>query len=139
MKILVLNCGSSSIKYQLFEMNKTEVLAKGIVDKIGMKGSQIKHTKQNEDKVIFNGEIIDHQVGIEYVLGIIISEKHGCINNIEEIEAVGHRVVHGAEKFKISALITDEVVKEMEACIPLAPLHNPPNLKGIYAMQPSPS
>ena len=135
MKILVLNCGSSSIKYQLFEITKSEVMAKGVVDKIGMKGSHVKHIKQNGEKVIFKGEIIDHQIGIEYLLGIIKSEKHGCIKEIDEINAVGHRVVHGAEKFKESRLINDEVIAEIEECIPLAPLHNPHNLKGIYAMK----
>ncbi len=135
MNILVLNCGSSSIKYQLIDMKKTTVLAKGLVDKVGMKGSQIKHTKQNNEKVIFEGEIIDHQIGIEYLLGVLKSEKHGCIKELEEINAVGHRIVHGGENFNKSALLTEEVIKGVEACISLAPLHNPPNLKGIYAMQ----
>jgi len=135
MNILVLNCGSSSIKYQLIDMKETTVLAKGLVDKVGMRGSQIKHTKQNNDKVVFEGEIIDHQVGIEYVLGILKSEKHGCIKELDEINAVGHRVVHGAEEFNKSVLLTDDVIKGVESCISLAPLHNPPNLKGIYAMK----
>lgn len=135
MNILVLNCGSSSIKYQLIDMTETQVLAKGVVDKVGMKGSVIKHTRQDNQKVVFEGEIIDHQVGIEYVLGILKSEKHGCIKNLEEINAVGHRVVHGGEAFNSSVLITDEVINEMVNCVSLAPLHNPPNLKGIYAMQ----
>ncbi len=135
MKVLVLNCGSSSIKYQFYDMTTTKVLAKGLVEKIGIKGSQIKHTKENNQQVIFKGDIIDHQIGIEYVLGILKSEKHGCIKSIDEIEAVGHRVVHGGEKFKDSILITDEVIKEIESCVELAPLHNPPNLKGIYAIK----
>ena len=116
-------------------MTDTSVLAKGLVDKVGMKGSILKHEKENGEKVTFEGEIIDHQAGIEYVLGVLISEKHGCIKNLNEINAVGHRVVHGAEKFKSSVLITPDVVAKMEDCINLAPLHNPPNLKGIYAMQ----
>ncbi|MFN8206390.1 MAG: acetate kinase [Bacteroidales bacterium] len=135
MKILVLNCGSSSIKFQLFEMTNEEVIAKGIVEKVGLKGSFLKLEKKNGEKVLFEGEIIDHQTGIEYVLGVLTSKKHGCIKSIEEIEAVGHRVVHGGEKFNSSVLITDEMIQEMEKCIELAPLHNPPNLKGIYAMQ----
>ncbi len=135
MKILVLNCGSSSIKYQLFDMTDTSVLAKGLVDKVGMKGSILKHEKANGEKIVLEGEIIDHQAGIEYVLGVLISPNHGCIKDLYEINAVGHRVVHGAEKFKSSVLITPEVVAKMEECINLAPLHNPPNLKGIYAMQ----
>ncbi len=135
MKILVLNCGSSSIKYQLFNMTTSEVLAQGLVDKIGMKGSVMKHKKQSGEKIEFTGEILDHQAGIEYVLGVMISEKHGCIKGLQEINAVGHRVVHGAEKFNSSVMIDEEVVQKMEECINLAPLHNPPNLKGIYAMQ----
>lgn len=135
MKILVLNCGSSSIKYQFFDMTSTEVLAKGIAEKVGMKGSLLKHEKQDGTKIHFEGEIIDHQIGIEYILGVLSSEKHGCITKLEEIDAVGHRVVHGAEEFNSSVFITDAVVKKMEECIGLAPLHNPPNLKGIYAMQ----
>lgn len=135
MKILVLNCGSSSIKFQLFDMGTKDVLSKGLVEKIGLKGSILKLEKENGEKVKFEGEILDHQSGIEYVLGVLTSHKHGCIKNLEEIDAVGHRVVHGGEKFNSSVLITDEVIKEMEDCIDLAPLHNPPNLKGIYAMQ----
>ena len=134
MKILVLNCGSSSIKYQLFDMTSTEVMAKGIVEKIGLKGSFIKHNKSDGDKVKFEGEILDHASGIEYVLGILTSQKHGCIKNLDEIQAVGHRVAHGGELFKTSAFITDEVYHEIEKCIELAPLHNPANLKGIAAM-----
>ena len=135
MKIIVLNCGSSSIKYQLFDMTTTEVLAKGVAEKIGLHGSFIKHERLDGTKVKIEGEILDHQAGIEYILGILKSEKYGSIKNFNEIDAVGHRVVHGAEAFKGSEYITDEVVKKMEECIDLAPLHNPPNLKGIYAMQ----
>ncbi len=134
MKILVLNCGSSSIKYQLFEMTGQEVLAKGVIEKIGLKGSFMKHTKGNGEKVIFEGEILDHKGGIEYVLGVLTSAKHGCLKSLDELDAVGHRVVHGGERFNSSVFITNEVVEQMEKCIDLAPLHNPPNLKGIYAM-----
>lgn len=135
MKIIVLNCGSSSIKYQLFEMDTKEVLAKGVVEKIGLHGSFIKHERNDGDKLRLEGDILDHQTGIEYILGILISSKHGSLKSFEEIDAVGHRVVHGGEKFNTSVLITNEVIKEMEECIELAPLHNPPNLKGIEAMQ----
>lgn len=134
MKILVLNCGSSSIKYQLFEMNDQSILAKGTMEKIGLKGSFLKIEKPNGDKVVFEGEIIDHQAGIEYILGVISSEKHGCIANLDEINAVGHRVVHGGEFFNGSVLITDAVIKAIEQTIELAPLHNPPNLRGIQAV-----
>ena len=134
MKILVLNCGSSSIKFQFFEMTSQTVLSKGIVDKVGLKGSHLKLTKHNGEQVIFEGEIIDHKSGIEYVLGVLTSKKHGCITNLSEITAVGHRVVHGGEMFSSSVLISNEVVTQMEKCIDLAPLHNPPNLKGIEAI-----
>jgi len=135
MKVLVLNSGSSSIKYQFFNMTSHEVIASGLVDKIGLKGSLIKHKRNDGQDVIFEGDILDHQSGIEFVLGIMVSEKHGCIKTLQEIEAVGHRVVHGAEHFNSSVLITDEVINVMEKCVDLAPLHNPPNLKGIYAMK----
>ena len=135
MNIIVLNCGSSSIKYQLFNMPTKEVIAKGIVEKIGLKGSFIKYTKAGEEAVKLEGEILDHQQGIEYLLGILTSEKYGCIKSIHEIDAVGHRVVHGAEEFSGSVLITKEVINALEVSSELAPLHNPPNLKGIYAMQ----
>lgn len=135
MKILVLNCGSSSIKFQLFEMTTESVLSRGIVEKVGLKGSFLKLEKENGQKVMFEGEILDHQTGIEYVLGVLTSRKHGCLKSLDEIDAIGHRVVHGKEKFKSSVLITDEVIQELERCVDIAPLHNPPNLKGIYAMQ----
>ncbi|MDR1865355.1 MAG: acetate kinase [Bacteroidales bacterium] len=134
MKIIVINCGSSSIKYQLFDMTGPSIMAKGVVEKIGLNGSFIKH-ESNGKKVTLEGEIIDHQSGIEYMLGILISREHGCIEDFREIDAVGHRVVHGGEKFKSSVLITDEVIAMLEESIRLAPLHNPPNLSGIYAMR----
>ncbi len=134
MKILVLNCGSSSIKFQLFEMSNQTVLAKGLVEKIGLNGSCLKLTKENGDQVVFEGEILDHKIGIEYVLGVLSSKKHGCLSSLSEISAVGHRVVHGGEMFNSSVLITNEVIAALEKCIDLAPLHNPPNLKGIEAI-----
>ena len=135
MKVLVLNCGSSSIKYQLFNMANNTVLAKGLVDKIGMNGASLTNSREDGDEVRLEGEIIDHQSGIEYVLGVITSKEHGSIEKLEEIAAVGHRVVHGAEKFNSSVFITEDVINQMENCVELAPLHNPPNLKGIYAMK----
>lgn len=135
MKILVLNCGSSSIKYQLFDMTSKTVMAKGIAENVGMKGSCIKHKNQAGEKVKLEGEILDHEIGIEYILGVLTSDRHGCIKSLKEIDAVGHRVVHGGEEFNSSVLITDEVVAAMEKCIDLAPLHNPPNLKGISAIK----
>ena len=136
MKILILNCGSSSIKYQLFDMGNGEVLlTKGIVEKIGLLGSFIKNSRSDGDEVKLVGDIFDHQQGIEYVLGVLTSKKHGCIESIEELKAVGHRVVHGGEAFNGSVFISDEVIQTMEECVDLAPLHNPPNLKGIYAIK----
>ncbi|MCF8370663.1 MAG: acetate kinase [Bacteroidales bacterium] len=135
MKILVLNCGSSSIKYQLFNMVSTEVLAKGIVEKIGLKGSFLKLEKTNGDKVMLEGEILDHQTGIEYLLGVLISKNHGCISSLNEIQAVGHRVAHGGEKFEKSEFITKEVKAEINWLCQLAPLHNPAHIKGIEAME----
>ncbi len=135
MKIIVINCGSSSIKYQLFDLATREVLARGQVEKIGLHGSFIKHERNDGDQVKLQGEIVDHQAGIEYMLGILTSKRRGSLKNFEEIDAVGHRVVHGGEKFHDSMLITQEVIEGVEACIDLAPLHNPPNLKGIYAIQ----
>lgn len=135
MKILVLNCGSSSIKYKLFDMESKDVLAQGVVEKIGLKGSFLKFPLPNGDKVVLEGEILEHQAGIEYILGVLTSQKYGCISSLSEIDAVGHRVVHGGEEFNSSVFITDEVIKKMEECIELAPLHNPPNLAGIYAVK----
>ncbi|MDR1654117.1 MAG: acetate kinase [Prevotellaceae bacterium] len=134
MKILVLNCGSSSVKYKLFEMSSCAVLGSGCAEKIGMKGSFLKHSKPNGDKVMLEGEILEQRVAIEYILGVLISPNHGCIDSLEEINAVGHRIVHGGEKFNKSVLITDDVVGKIEECIEIAPLHNPPNLAGIQAI-----
>lgn len=135
MKILVLNCGSSSIKYKLFDMESNEVVAQGGIEKIGLKGSFLKFPLPNGDKVVLEGEILEHQAGIEYILGVLTSKKYGVIKSLDEIDAVGHRVVHGGEVFNTSVLINDEVIKKMEECIELAPLHNPPNLAGVYAVK----
>lgn len=135
MKVLVLNCGSSSIKYQLFDMDTRTVITKGGIEKLAMKGSFLKHVRQDGQVVLFEGEIIDHKIGIEYILGVLTSPKHGCLSSLNEIDAVGHRVVHGGEKFSSSVFITDEVKAVLEEMTVLAPLHNPPNLKGIYAME----
>jgi acetate kinase len=134
MKIIVLNCGSSSIKYQLFEMPSAEVVAKGLVDKIGLKGASIKHNMANGDVLKLEGEILDHQAGIEFVLGILTHKEYGCVKDLNEIGAVGHRVVHAGEKYNGSVAITKEVIEALVECIDLAPLHNPPNLEGIYAI-----
>ena len=135
MKILVLNCGSSSIKFNFYDMKTVQVLSKGTVEKVGMKGSFLIYTKSNGEKVRFEGEILDHKIGIEYILGILISEKHGCIKSLEEINAAGHRVVHGGEFFSGSVLLDDKVERTVEECNDLAPLHNPANLQGIRALK----
>ncbi|MDA3853777.1 MAG: acetate kinase [Bacteroidales bacterium] len=134
MKILVLNCGSSSIKYKFLNLDTVETLASGAMEKVGMKGSFLKHEKADGEKITLEGEVLDHQVGIEFILGVLLSEKHGCLKTLSDIDAVGHRVVHGGEEFKGSVLIDAAVIAQMEKCIDLAPLHNPPNLKGIYAI-----
>lgn len=134
MKILVLNCGSSSVKYKLLDLTRNEELGTGGVEKIGMKGSFLKHTRPDGQKVVLKGEILEHQTAVEYILGILTSQKHGAIESLEEINAVGHRVVHGGERFNESVLIDDEVIQKIVECIDIAPLHNPPNLAGIYAI-----
>ena len=134
MKILVLNCGSSSIKYKLFDMESKEVVGQGAIEKIGLKGSFLKFPFKN-DKVVLEGEILEHKSGIEYILGVLTSEKYGCIKSLSEIDAVGHRVVHGGEKFNKSVLIKDDVMAKVVECIDIAPLHNPPNLAGINAVK----
>lgn len=131
MKILVLNCGSSSIKYKLFNLEKEKVLVNGIIEKIGLKHSQLKHERHGSEKLKISIDIKDHQAGIEKILALLIDKEYGCLLNLNEIKAVGHRVVHGGEEFNSSVLITDEVINKMEECIDLAPLHNPPNLTGI--------
>ncbi len=135
MKILVLNCGSSSIKYQLIDMKSAVVLTKGIVEKIGLKGSFLKNERFDGDKVKLDGEILDHQSGIEYILGLLISKRRGVLKGLNEIDAIGHRVVHGGETFQGSCYLDDLTIKGIEDCSDLAPLHNPANLKGIYAMK----
>lgn len=116
-------------------MESKTVIAQGGIEKIGLKGSFLKFPLPNGDKVILEGEILEHQSGIEYILGVLTSEKYGCIKSLDEIDAVGHRVVHGGEIFNKSALVTDEMIAKVVECIDLAPLHNPPNLAGIYAVK----
>lgn len=135
MKILVLNCGSSSVKYKLFDMESKCIIGQGGVEKLGMQGSFLKHTRPDGQKVILEGEILTHQIAVEYILGVLTSAKHGGIKTLEEIDAVGHRLVHGGETFNKSVLIDDEVIAKIEECIEIAPLHNPPNLAGINAIR----
>lgn len=134
MKIIVLNCGSSSIKYQLIEMPEEKVLARGLVEKIGLDGSRITHRRGENEQFVYDLPVPDHEVGMEKVLQILTDPGEGAVNSLEEIDAVGHRVVHGGEEFSGSVPITAEVVKALEKCVDLAPLHNPPNLEGIYTI-----
>lgn len=133
MKVLVLNCGSSSIKYQLINTETETALAKGLVERIGMAGAVLSHTRHDGESIKIAGEILDHQIAIEYVIAILLSPNHGVIKDVKEIDAAGHRVVHGGESFTGSVLINDEVIKVLQENIELAPLHNPPNIKGIHA------
>ena len=137
MKILVLNCGSSSIKYKLFDMDTRAVLAQGGVEKIGLPDSFLQVKLSNGEKVKIEQAMPEHTVGIQLILSTLIDEKIGCLQSLDEINAVGHRVVHGGEKFNQSVVITPEVKEMIIKCIELAPLHNPANLKGIEAIEQS--
>lgn len=134
MKVLVLNCGSSSIKYKLFDMDHKEVIAQGGIEKIGLKGSFLKLTLPDGGKKILEKDIPEHTVGVEFILNTLISPEYGAIKSLDEINAVGHRMVHGGEKFSESVLLTQEVLDAFTACNDLAPLHNPANLKGVNAI-----
>jgi acetate kinase len=135
MKALILNCGSSSIKYKLFDMESEAVIAQGGLERIGIAGSRLKLVDPNGEKVIIERDIAGHEEGISFILSVLKDEKLGCIKEYNEIDAIGHRVVHGGEKFASSVLIDDEVIAKVVECCELAPLHNPANLEGIYAMQ----
>ena len=135
MKILVLNCGSSSIKYKLFEMESKQVMAQGGVEKIGLPDSFLLVKLPTGEKVKIEKPMPEHTVGIQLILDTLVDEKIGCIKDLKEINAVGHRVVHGGEKFNQSVIITSEVKEMIIKCAELAPLHNPANLKGIDAIE----
>ena len=135
MKILVINTGSSSLKYQLIDMTDESVLAKGLCDRIGIDNSFVKHTKTGTDTVVIDKELINHKAAIKEVIRVLTDKKTGVIKDMSEISAVGHRVVHGGEKFHDSVVIDESVMKAIRDCIELAPLHNPPNITGIEACQ----
>ena len=135
MKVLVINAGSSSLKYQFFESSTATVLAKGSAERIGLDDSTIVHCRDGEDKVTIDVDLPDHKEAMEQVLALLTSQKHGVIHSMMEIDAVGHRVVHGGEKFSGSAIITPSVKSAIRVCFPLAPLHNPPNMTGIEACE----
>ncbi|MDY3265948.1 MAG: acetate kinase [Phocaeicola sp.] len=135
MKILVLNCGSSSIKYKLFEMTSKEVLAQGGIEKLGLEDSFLKITLPNGEKKILNKYIPEHTAGVQFIFDTLVNEEYGALKDLHEINAVGHRVLHGGTKFSGSVLINDDVIAAVEECCDLGPLHNPANLKGIYAVK----
>lgn len=135
MNILVINCGSSSLKYQLLNMNDESVLASGLVERIGIEGSQLKHEIPGRDKEVIKTPMKDHKDALGHVLEAITHAEYGAVKELKEINAIGHRVVHGGEKYAASVVIDADVIKGIEDCIELAPLHNPPNLMGIAAMQ----
>ncbi|NMC28105.1 MAG: acetate kinase [Syntrophomonadaceae bacterium] len=135
MKVLVVNAGSSSIKYQVFDMTDESVLAKGLVDRVGIPGTTLKHEPAGKDDVLIKKDLPNHTEGMKLVLEVLINEEYGCMKSMDEVGAVGHRVVHGGEDFAASVVINDKVKKVIRDCFDVAPLHNPPNLMGIEACQ----
>jgi len=135
MKVLVINCGSSSLKYQVLQMESETLLCKGLVERIGIEGSVLKHEKIGQDKFVLEVPMKDHKDAIGHVLDAIVDADHGIAASMAEIEAVGHRVVHAGEKYACSVKITEAVMNALEECTELAPLHNPPNILGIRACQ----
>jgi len=134
MKVLVINCGSSSLKYQLIDSETEQAMAVGICERIGIDG-RLKHTPAGGEKVQLDKDMPDHEVAIRYVLEALVNEEYGVISDLKEIDAVGHRLVHGGEKFTKSVIIDEEVIKGVEECNPLAPLHNPANIIGVRACE----
>ena len=135
MKVLVVNAGSSSIKYQVFDMTNEAVLAKGLVDRVGIPGSSLKHEPLGKDEVVIKQDLPDHTEGMKLVFDVLVNPDYGCIKSMDEIGAVGHRVVHGGEEFASSVIIDDSVKNVIKDCFDIAPLHNPPNLMGIEACE----
>ena len=135
MKILVINCGSSSLKYQLIDMESEELMAKGLVERIGIEGSRIKHETIGKEKKTIETPMQDHKRALELVMESLTNEEYGAIKSLDEIDAVGHRVVHGGEDFAKSVVIDEKVLKGIEDNVEIAPLHNPPNIMGIKACQ----
>lgn len=135
MNILVLNCGSSSLKYQLINMDDESVLAKGLVERIGIEGSVLTHKPTGKDKFVLEQPVNDHKVAVKLVLDALIDDEHGVIKSADEIAAVGHRVLHAGEKYKDSVIITEDVKNVVRECFDLGPLHNPANLTGVEAVE----
>jgi acetate kinase len=135
MKVLVINCGSSSLKYQLFNMDTEEALAQGLVERIGLEGARLKHETPSTEKKVIEQPMENHRVALKAVLDALVNETYGALGSLDEIDAVGHRVVHAGEKYSESVVITEDVMDALKDCIELAPLHNPPNIMGIEAIQ----
>ena len=135
MKVLVVNCGSSSVKYQLLNMEDESVMARGLAERIGIEGSRLKHQAAGREEVIIEKPMPDHKTALKLITDVLTDEKAGVIKDMDDIYAIGHRVVHGGEKFSGSVKITDEVMDTLRECADLAPLHNPPNIMGIEACQ----
>lgn len=135
MKVLVINCGSSSLKYQLIDSDTEKALAVGICERIGIEDGIFKYEPADGEKVVINKDMPDHEVAVRMVLDALVNSEYGVVKSLDEIDAIGHRVVHGGEKFASSVKIDDEVIKAIEECNELAPLHNPANLIGIKACQ----
>ena len=135
MKVLVINCGSSSLKFQLIDSESEEVLAKGLCERIGIDGGMVTYQPKGRDKIKKNADMPDHTEAVKLVIDSLIDKENGVISSLDEIGAVGHRIVHGGESFSSATLINDEVIKAIEECNDLAPLHNPANLIGIRSCQ----
>lgn len=135
MKILVINCGSSSLKYQLFDMDTNEVMAKGLVERIGIEGSNLQHSPAGKDKIVFEQPLANHDEAIKLVMDKLIDPEVGVISDLGEINGVGHRVLHGSKYFSNSVVVDADALETMKKCIPLGPLHMPPNIMGIEACE----
>src|SRR5690554_5555067 len=133
MNVLVINCGSSSLKYQLMDMSNEQVIAKGLAERIGIEGSILTHKPEGKEKIVIEKPMENHKIALGILLDVLVDENHGVIKSMDEISAVGHRVVHAGEKFASSVLINNEVMDALKECIDIAPLHNPPNIMGIEA------
>lgn len=135
MKILVINCGSSSLKYQLFDMDTNEVMAKGLVERIGIEGSNLQHSAAGKDKIVFEQPLANHDEAIKLVMDKLVDSEVGVISDLSEINGVGHRVLHGSKYFSKSVIVDADALETMKKCIPLGPLHMPPNIMGIEACE----
>ena len=135
MKILVINCGSSSLKYQLFDMADESVMAKGLCERIGIEGSKLTHKPTGKESCVIEKPMPDHKVAVNLVLEMLLDKNYGVISDVKEISAVGHRVLHAGQKYCTSVIVNDDVKSVIRECFDLGPLHNPANLIGIEAVE----